>query len=130
MVQNSQPSEKIKALIVDDKHIIHDMFRLLLGFHGHHLTFVDNPHDAIPAIQKEKFDIVFCDIVMPGKNGIDLLQEMKSVSPQLPVVMMSGFTVDEKRRRAKELGAAACLDKPFEREEFSSLIQGLTGKKI
>lgn len=126
----TSPSKKIKALIVDDKHIIHDMFNFLLGLHGHPITFVDNPDQAIPAIRKEDFDIVFCDIMMPGKNGIDLLKEMKSVAPQLPVVMMSGYTVDEKRRQAKEFGAAACLDKPFEKEEFARLIQGLTGKEI
>lgn len=133
MTQSTEAKEdnrKLKALIIDDKKIIGDMFNFILGFHGHNITFISNPNNAMDTVKNERFDIAFCDIVMPQKNGIDLLEEIKESVPDLPVVMMSGFTVEDQRERAVELGAVAMLDKPFRREEVLEVIKLATGIEI
>ncbi len=121
---------KIKVLIVDDKRIIGDLFNFALGDHGHHITFVNNPLEALDLVRREQFDIAFLDIIMPQKDGISLLKELKVVAPQLPVVMMSGFMVEEQRQRARALGAVTCLNKPFEREELQEAIKAAIGIEI
>ena len=57
---------------------------------------------------------ILSDINMPGMDGLDLLAEVKRHHPELPVMMVTAYGDDERRRRAKELGAAAFLSKPVD----------------
>jgi CheY-like chemotaxis protein len=125
-----QPAHRIKALIIDDKQVIGYIFNFLLGFYGHHVTFVSSPADVFDSLQKEQFDIIFCDIVMPEKNGIVLLGEIKEKYPLLPVVMMTGYLMREERALARELGAIDCLEKPFERKKICEAIKAAIGVEI
>ncbi len=122
--------DKIKVLVVDDKKVIGDLFDFTLGYSGHHITVVDNCLDAINAIRKQDFDIAFLDIVMPGKDGVEILREIRSVSPKLPIIMMSGYSVEEKRAQAQALGAVTCLKKPFEMEDVKRAIKAAIGREI
>ncbi len=122
--------EKINVLVVDDKKVIGDFFAFTLGYAGHQICVVDSAELALDRITKEKFDIVFLDIVMPDQDGVEALKEIKKSFPNLPVVMMSGYSVDDKRSKAKELGAVACLKKPFEMDDVKSVVKLATGKDI
>ena len=122
--------EKLNILVVDDKKVIGDLFDFTLGYSGHAITVVDNTGAALNAVKGKNFDIVFLDIVMPEKDGVDTLKEIKELSPALPVVMMSGYSVEEKKEKAKELGAVACLTKPFEIEDVIKIIKIAIGKEI
>ena len=122
--------DKIKALVVDDKKIIGDLFDFVLGYNGHAITVVQTASDALELIKKNKFDIAFLDIVMPQDDGVSILEEMKAISPDLPVVMMSGYSVEEKRNRVKELGAVTCLKKPFDMDDIRKVVKAAIGKDI
>ncbi len=122
--------EKLKILVVDDKHVVGDMFDITLGFYGHKVTCITNPEEAISLIQKEQFDIAFLDLIMPKTDGVDLLGRLRKLSPDLPVVLMSGYTVEDKWTRGKELGAASCLRKPFEYEDIRKVVKEAIGKDI
>jgi two-component system response regulator (stage 0 sporulation protein F) len=122
--------DKIKALVVDDKRIIGDLFDFILGYSGHAIKVVHNGTQALEAIQKEKFDIAFLDIIMPETDGIQLLEQIKGVAPDLPIVMMSGYSVEDKRSQLRELGAVTCLNKPFELEDVRKVIKVAIGKDI
>ncbi len=123
--------EKIKVLVVDDKKIIGDLFDFTLGYTGgYEITVVDNANAALDAVKKKPFDVAFLDIVMPEKDGVATLQEIRTVAPKLPIVMMSGYSVEEKRNRARELGAITCLKKPFEMEDVKRVIQVAMGKEV
>ena len=127
----TQPlSHKIRALIIDDKKVVGDFFNYVLGADGHDITVINNPNEAMELIKRNNFDIAFCDIVMPQKDGLTLLQEIKTTFPELPVVMMSGFMLDSQRKRAFELGAVTCLDKPFHKEDLQTAIKSATGIEI
>ena len=96
--------EKIRILVVDDKKIIGDLFAFTLGYSGHDITVADNAAAAIEAVKTKEFDIGFIDIVMPGKDGVAILEEIRAIVPKLSIVMMSGYSVEEKRNKAQDLG--------------------------
>ncbi len=122
--------DKINVLVVDDKKIIRDLFDYILGYHGHHITAVSNGTDAIEAVIQNQFDVVFLDIVMPGTDGVTVLERFKEIKPQMPVVMMSGYSVKAKQERVAELGAVTCLRKPFEMDEVAEVLKVALGKEI
>lgn len=122
--------EKMKVLVIDDKKVIGDLFDFTLGYSGHEITVVDNALDAINAIRKQDFDVAFLDIVMPGKDGVEILQEIRTISPNLPIIMMSGYSVEDKRSQATALGAVTCLKKPFEMEDVKKAIKTAIGRDI
>ena len=121
--------EKLNILVVDDKKVIGDLFDFTLGFSGHAITIVDSAYAAITAVKSEDFDIAFIDIVMPEKDGVEALKEIKEIAPALPFVMMSGYSVEDKKNKAKELGAVTCLKKPFEIDDVKIVIKNATGKE-
>ena len=122
--------EKLKVLVVDDKKVIGDLFDFTLGYSGHQITVVDNALDAVNAIRKQEFDVAFLDIVMPGKDGVEVLKDIRTISPKLPIIMMSGYSVEDKRSQAQALGAITCLKKPFEMEDVKKAIKAAIGREI
>jgi CheY-like chemotaxis protein len=128
-MNEQSPKEKLRILVVDDKFIIKDVFDLTLGKLGHHITWIDNAKEALEVV-KGDFDIVFLDIIMPDSDGVSLLEKIKKVNPEVPVVMMSGYSVEEKRQKIRELGVALCLDKPFSLEEVRQIIKEAIGKDV
>ena len=119
---------RLKILVVDDKKVIGDLFDFTLGYSGHIITVLDNPKDALNAVRDNEFDIAFLDIVMPEKDGVELLQDLRAIAPKLPVIMMSGYSVEDKKTRARELGAITCLKKPFEIDDVKRVIKSAIGK--
>ena len=123
-------TNRIKVLVVDDKKVIGDFFDFTLGYFGHDITVVHDPREAVKVAREKEFDIAFLDIMMPEKNGVDVLREMKSVVPELPVVMMSGYSLQEMKDEAMRLGAAWCLKKPFELDDVRQVMKVTLGKGI
>src|ERR1035441_6782298 len=95
----------LNILVVDDKKVIGDFFILTMGYYGHHITVVHDLPNTLDAIKQHQFDIVFMDMLMPGRDGVEILKEVKAIIPGLPVVMMTGYSMDDKRQQACLLGA-------------------------
>lgn len=123
-------ANRIKVLVVDDKKVIGDFFDFTLGYFGHDITVVHDPREAAKAVSQQQFDIAFLDIMMPEKNGVDVLREIKSIVPLLPVVMMSGYSLQSMKDEAMHLGAAGCLKKPFELDDVRQVMKTALGKNI
>jgi len=121
--------EKLRILVLDDKKVIGDLFEFTLGYSGHFISVVDKPAAAIELVKTQDFDAAFLDIVMPEKDGVEVLKEIKAIAPHLPVIMMSGYSVEDKKIKAKELGAVTCLKKPFEIDEVKKVLKMATGKE-
>jgi CheY-like chemotaxis protein len=120
----------LKVLVVDDKKVIGDFFNLTMGYYGHQITVVHDLTHTLEAIKQQQFDIAFMDMIMPDNDGVQVLKELKSIRPALPVVMMSGYSLDEKRQQAGHLGAVACLKKPFEFDDIRRVVKEALGQEI
>ncbi len=122
--------KRLNILVVDDKKVIGDFFNLTMGYYGHQITVVHDLPQALEAVKLNEFDIAFMDMVMPGQDGVEVLKQVKAIIPGLAVVMMSGYSLDEKRQQAKRLGAVDCLKKPFEVDDIRRVIKEAIGQEI
>jgi DNA-binding NtrC family response regulator len=105
-------------LIVDDDPNTLASLARAFRLAGHEATVCDSASRALELIQSQSFDLVFSDVVMPGKNGIQLLEELRSLDAAVPVVMISGQANIEMAVRATRLGALDFLEKPLSTDKL------------
>ena len=111
-------AQKANLLIVDDE--ANTLASLARAFRlgGHEATVCDSAAKALELAKSHNFDLIFSDVVMPGKDGLSLLEELKAQGVTAPVVMMSGQAHIEMAVRATKLGALDFLEKPISTEKL------------
>src|SRR5216684_4892539 len=114
---------KSQLLIIDDD--ANTLASLARAFRlaGHEATVCDNPMRALDIIKQEKFDLIFSDVMMPVKDGLQLLEEIRAAGITTPVVMMSGQAHIEMAVKATKLGALDFLEKPLSTDKLLLTVQ-------
>jgi two-component system nitrogen regulation response regulator NtrX len=112
-----------KLLLVDDD--ANTLASLARAFRlaGHEAVVCDNADRALDLAKTQRFDIILSDVVMPGKDGLTLLGELKAAGIQAPVVMVSGQANIEMAVRATRLGAIDFLEKPLSTEKLLMTVE-------
>ncbi|PYT24368.1 MAG: sigma-54-dependent Fis family transcriptional regulator [Acidobacteria bacterium] len=105
-------------LIVDDDANTLASLSRAFRMAGHNATVCDNGVRAIELLKSQPFDLIFSDVVMPGKDGLTLLEELRGLDVVTPVVMISGQANIEMAVRATRLGAVDFLEKPLSTEKL------------
>jgi len=100
-------------LIVDDEDDIRTSLGGILEDEGYQVVAAANGVDAIDVVREEVPDLVLLDIWMPGMDGIQTLERIKQLFPEITVVMMSGHGTIETAVRATRMGAFDFIEKPF-----------------
>ena len=111
-------SQKAHLLIVDDEANTLASLSRAFRLAGHEATVCDNAAKALELAQSQHFDLILSDVVMPGKDGLSLLEDLKTQGVGTPVVMMSGQAHIEMAVRATRLGAVDFLEKPISTEKL------------
>ncbi|MGH9678969.1 MAG: sigma-54-dependent transcriptional regulator, partial [Candidatus Acidiferrales bacterium] len=111
-------------LIDDDPNTLASLSRAF-RLAGYEATVCDSAVRALDLIRAERFDLIFSDVVMPGKDGISLLEDLKAMGVTTPVVMISGQASVETAVRATRLGAADFLEKPLSTEKLLVTIENV-----
>jgi CheY-like chemotaxis protein len=115
-------------LVVDDEPDIRDLLGRMLKASGHEVVCVGNGLEAAKAMTQQPIDVVLTDLLMPDKDGIELITELKRKYPAVRIVAMSGgghVPRGQYLHLAKGLGAHALLAKPFERQELLDVIESV-----
>jgi two-component system nitrogen regulation response regulator NtrX len=109
---------KAHILIIDDD--ANTLASLARAFRlaGHDATVCDNAPRALELAKAERYDLILSDVVMPGRDGITLLEDLKNLGVTTPSVMMSGQATIEMAVRATRLGAVDFLEKPISTEKL------------
>jgi DNA-binding NtrC family response regulator len=107
-----------RLLIVDDDPNTLASLARAFRMNGHDATVADNATRALELIRTQPFDLVFSDVVMPDKDGIALLEEIRALGVAVPVVMISGQATLDMAVRATKLGAIDFLEKPLSTEKL------------
>ncbi len=94
-----------KILVIDDDLTLLQSFKFCLSDLGYAIETVANSQEAIDLIKKESFDLVFADIHVPPLSGFVILEEMKKYLPDVPIIIISGFSQFDQALKAVDMGA-------------------------
>ncbi len=92
---------------------------------GYEATVCDSAGRALDLVKAQRFDMILSDVVMPGKDGLSLLEDLKALGIVVPVVMISGQANVEMAVRATRLGAADFLEKPLSSEKLLLTVENV-----
>jgi two-component system, NtrC family, nitrogen regulation response regulator NtrX len=109
---------KANLLIVDDEPGTLASLSRAFRLAGHEATVCDNAGRALELAKSDDFDLIFSDVVMPGKDGLSLLEDLRSQGVSTPVVMMSGQAHIDMAVKATKLGALDFLEKPISSDKL------------
>ncbi|HUC55412.1 MAG TPA: sigma-54 dependent transcriptional regulator [Candidatus Cybelea sp.] len=109
---------KAHLLLVDDDHNTLASLSRAFRLAGHEATVCDNAARAIDLLRSESFDLILSDVVMPGKGGLELLQDLKKAGVKTPIVLISGQANIEMAVKATKLGALDFLEKPLSTDKL------------
>jgi two-component system nitrogen regulation response regulator NtrX len=107
------------VLVVDDEKSVRDAIKLILEYEKYTVDVAENGSKAIEACRGNSYDAVLLDIKMPtGKDGIEVLRDLKQINAGVPVIMISGHGTFETAVEATKLGAYDYLPKPLDRDKL------------
>jgi DNA-binding NtrC family response regulator len=112
-----------KLLIVDDEQSVRYSFKKLLSPFNYTLVEASNAIEALDLFQKEKPNLVILDIEMPGKDGIQVLKEIKGLSANVPVIIITAYGSGDRVIKAMKYGAYEYIEKPFDIPRLISVIE-------
>ena len=121
-------AQRINLLIVEDEKSQRELLEGFLLRQGFSVFSVDGGGKALAEVRRVNFDLVLLDYKMPGMDGLQTLREMKKISPELAVVMMTAYGTIETAVQAMKEGAADYLTKPIDLDELLLLIEKVLEK--
>jgi DNA-binding response OmpR family regulator len=110
------------VLVVDDDRDLADSLAAVIEARGHSVLVAYCGEEAMRLAGGEQFEIVFLDVMMPGRNGVESLFELKRLQPCAVIYMMTGFSVDDLIEQALAGGALGVLRKPVAPEDILALL--------
>ena len=120
-----------RILIIDDEEGIRFTFRKFLSAEGYDVADAENFDEAVECISGTDFDVIFADIILKGKTGIDVLREIKKRKINCPVIMITGYPNIETASEAVRLGAFDYIPKPIQKDAlFHAIDVALQHKKV
>lgn len=118
-------------LVIDDDRAVLGTIKVLLERAGHAVEAVDNSNTGLRVLEERNFDLLVCDIFMPGMDGFETMRHVRHSRPGLPVIVISGqqFSYSERPpdflHMATRLGAVSSLQKPFRPSELLMAVDGI-----
>jgi two-component system response regulator HydG len=116
-------AETATLLVADDDPAVRQSLERTLEREGYTVVLAPDGHAAIDRLRGGGIDLVLSDLRMPGLNGLELLREVKTISPDLDVIMLTAFGTVEEAVRAMKDGAVDFLTKPFQRAQLVRVIR-------
>jgi len=113
----------VSLLVVDDEQIVLDSIIKHLKKDKYEIHTATNAREALDFFAETPADIVLTDLMMPEIDGLELMKEIKSRSPNTPVIMITGYATINTALQATQLGAFDYIAKPFTKSELKSVIQ-------
>ncbi|MDD3275537.1 MAG: response regulator [Kiritimatiellales bacterium] len=120
--------DRKKILLVDDEDVIRKMVRVILGSEIYEFEEAANGLDAQVLMEKEKFDLIISDVIMPDCDGIELVMAIRHKQPDIKVIVMSGggrVRAGHYLELASKLGAARIFEKPFDTAALRQAVKEL-----
>jgi len=118
-------------LVIDDEPQMRRMLRMMLEREGFAVLEAENGEVGLRLIQESHIDLVITDLIMPEKEGLETIMEMRSAFPRLNIIAISGggrAEPDGYLKMAESLGAARVFSKPLDRSELLDAVHDIIGR--
>ncbi len=117
---------KKKILILEDEKPLAHALELKLTHEGFDVVTTDNGELGLSLLEKEKFDLVLSDLIIPGVDGFGVLETIKNKKMKVPVIVMTNLNQEEDKQRAFDLGAVEFFVKSD--STLSEIVEGVKKK--
>ncbi len=104
---------RASILIIDDEEVVRMLFKETLEEAGHRVMTAETASQGLELVKQHDFDLVFLDLKMPGMDGVELFHRLKTITPRLPVTIITGYPDSEMMARALAEGPFGMMNKPF-----------------
>ena len=121
-----------RILVIDDNSLVRETIKAMLEWGGHDVSTAVDGEDGCVQFSRSQFDLVICDMFMPGKDGIETVKEPRGAAPAIPIIGMTGggsyravsnLDPDGLLRMARVLGATQTIPKPFKKGDLLTAVQ-------
>jgi DNA-binding NtrC family response regulator len=119
----SNQTRMLRLLVVDDDQPLLDTLKNGLLLHGYQCETTASAASALELIEKNSFDIMIADIIMPDMNGLELTAKVKKIRPEMTIIVITGHIENFPYDRAIEAGASDFIKKPFSLKELIARIR-------
>jgi DNA-binding response OmpR family regulator len=118
-----------RILLVEDEETLAVGLEYNLAEEGYIVKWAKNGREAIVFFEKEKFDLIILDIMLPYLNGFEVADKIRKADPQIPVLMLTAKTESGDRVKGLEKGADDYMTKPFHLQELLLRVKGMLRRK-
>lgn len=122
-------SKSLDVMVVDDQPGVRQLLGIIIRELGDRVKEAQNGSEAVNLVRRWKPDLVFMDIRMPVMGGVEALERIKLIRPELTVIMMTAYGSDEALEDLRKKGALMCLTKPFDVDYIKQLLEDFRHKK-
>ena len=119
---------KRKVLVVDDEPSVCEGIELVLAPAGFEVKKALKGEDAIKLIEREDFDVVLMDLIMPVMDGVEAFRRVREIDPRAKVLLCSGYSREERAEDLIAQGAVGFLEKPFDMSVLARTISALSNE--
>jgi two-component system copper resistance phosphate regulon response regulator CusR len=120
----------MKLLLIEDEAKLADFLLKGLTSAGHNVTAMNNGSSGLEAAASEDFDLILLDIMLPGQNGFDVMQNLRSFKIETPVIFLSALSESDHVIKGLDIGAVDYIRKPFDFDELEARIRNVERKFI
>ena len=121
--------ERTLILVVDDQFSDRETLKGILEDKGYRVATAQDGAEAIEMVKSNHYDIIFLDVRLPGMDGVETFEQVKTIDPKATVIMMTGFTEEDLVKKAITQGAYTCIYKPFDMEKVIALVEDITKER-
>jgi CheY-like chemotaxis protein len=118
------------VLVIDDERGVRTLCGDVLTRAGHHVQVAQSGEEAFALWQKQPFDLVLCDVNLPGIDGVEVLRRARELSPSLPIVLTTGYDATSTLGEATRLKAVELLQKPFRNKELVMAVRRVIARGV
>ncbi|SMC18862.1 Response regulator receiver domain-containing protein [Desulfacinum hydrothermale DSM 13146] len=119
----------VSALVIDDEKVVCDSVSAILAEGNFKVDVSLNSREGLEKALRDNYDVILTDIMMPEIDGMDVLRDIKSSKPHVPVLMITGYGSVQSAVEAMRLGAADYIEKPFDPEQLLGAVQAVLGRR-
>ena len=110
-------------LVIDDEEIIREALEALLVVEGYHVATAPTAEQGLESLHAHQIDAVLLDLMLPDRNGLDVLDDIRRLDDELPIVMITAFGTIESAIAAMKQGAFHYVAKPFKNDEVLAVLR-------